>query len=71
MTGKTRRLDKFAASPVGDKVEFVKLFEAARAKWPALKLGYIGTDGERHFFQVMGDQTEYSVPVSRGWKPHA
>lgn len=71
MTKRTKSLDKFSASPVGDKCEFASLFAVAKAKYPGVALGYIGTDGINHFFQESGKPTEYSVPVSKGWKPYA
>jgi hypothetical protein len=67
----TKRLDKFAASPVGDKAEFKAAFVAAKAKYPGIVLGYIGTDGKNHFFQESGSPQEYKVPVSEGWKIEA
>jgi len=63
-----RRLDKFAASPVSDKVEFRAAFDAAHAAYPDVKLGYIGTDGKHHYFQESGVAEAYLVPVTHGWK---
>jgi hypothetical protein len=65
-----RGLDKFAASPAPgcDKAEFRAAFDAARATYPGEELGYIGTDGRHHFFQVHGVAEARLVPVSRGWK---
>ena len=60
-------LDKFAASPVGDKVEFKAAFAAATAAYPGVELGYIGTDGISHYFQKSGSPQEYKVPVTAGW----
>ena len=64
-----RRLDKFAASPVADKAEFRAAFDQAKTTYPGEALGYIGTDGKHHYFQVAGVAEARLVPVSCGWKP--
>jgi hypothetical protein len=61
-------LDKFAASPVGDRNEFAKAFRAIRGVYPSIDLTYIGTDGRYHYFQKWGDPVSYAVPVTSGWK---
>jgi len=62
-------LDKFSASPVGDRVEFKKLFELAKEKYPELELEYIGYRDGKHYLQLWGDPTEFWVPSSESWKP--
>jgi hypothetical protein len=64
-----RHLDKFAASPVGDKKEFERAYAAIQRAHPELNLGYVGTDGKLHYFQVRDDPIAYTVPVSAGWTP--
>jgi hypothetical protein len=66
-----RWLDKFSASPVGDRAEYRAAFAAAKATYPDVELGYIGTDGAAHYFQKLGEPLAYLVPVSDGWKPKA
>lgn len=64
-----RNLDKFSASPVGDKAEFSKAFTAVQKAYPGIELGYIGFAKGEHFFQLTGDPVAYVVPASRGWSP--
>lgn len=65
-THKPKTLDKFAASPVGNKAEYATAWDAARASdWYEDGLGYVGTDGEFHYFQKHGLTTGFArVPVS-------
>jgi hypothetical protein len=60
-------LDKFSASPVGDRDEFDSAFAAIGKLYPRVDLGYIGTDGHQHYFQKWGDPVSYAVPVTNGW----
>lgn len=62
------KLDRFAASPAGDVQEFEAAFAAVKAAYPNIDLGYIGTDGVRHYFLRKGDPITYAVPVTKGWK---
>lgn len=66
-----RDLDVGAASPIGDRAEFVAAFLAIRQAAPTRVLIYVGTDGREHFFQEYGVPTAYSIPVSPGWCPRA
>jgi hypothetical protein len=59
-----KNLDKFAASPVGDKIEFKRAFDLAKETYPNVALGYIGTDGKEHFFEERGERLAYVVPAS-------
>jgi hypothetical protein len=61
-------LDKFTASPMGDKEEFKTAWERTKALYPNVTLTYIGTDGFNHYFQEHGVELAYVVPVSKNWK---
>ena len=63
-----KHLDKFSASPVGDKAEFRAAFDAIQSKHPDKEIEYIGTDGALHYFQERGNATPFTVAVSDGWK---
>jgi hypothetical protein len=64
-----KNLDKFAASPIGDPHEFESAFAAITQLYPNLELGYVGTDGQYHYFQRWGDPVAYAVRVTHGWSP--
>jgi hypothetical protein len=58
-----KHLDKFSVSPVADKAEFARAWQAIR--FVDKELDYIGNDGELHYFQERGVAQAYCVPIQR------
>lgn len=63
-----KTLDKFSASPVGDREEFFRIMGEKKFAFPGVDLTYVGYADGNHFFQEWGNKEPFVVSAN-GWTP--